>query len=328
MKEARHYEKLDDGRVHCQLCPQDCRIAEGKSGFCRVRHNRGGTLVSLIYGEATSLAVDPIEKKPLYHFHPGAQILSVGTWGCNFRCPFCQNWQISQVQADTRSVRSEDLVALARRESPLGIAYTYNEPFVWYEFVYDTARAMREAGMENVLVTNGYVSEAPLRELLPLVDAMNIDLKSFNDEFYRRLCRGRLEHVLRTLEISRKSTHVEVTFLIIPGENDKEEEFRQMAAWVADHLGSETPMHLSAYTPRYRFRAPSTPASTLEQAKAIFGEKLSYVYLGNVLARDGANTKCHKCGRVLIERAGYSTRVVGLKGRLCAACGADNNIIL
>jgi len=328
MKEARYYEKLDGSRVHCLLCPQDCRIADGKVGFCRVRKNEGGTLYSLIYGEVTSVALDPIEKKPLYHFHPGSDVLSIGTWGCNFRCPFCQNWTISQVQAETRSITSQELVRLARRESPLGIAYTYNEPFIWFEFVFDTAQAMRDAGMKNVLVTNGYVNEAPLRELLPLIDAMNIDLKSFRDEFYQKLCRGRIEHVLRTLEISRKATHIEVTNLVIPGHNDSENEFREMAAWVAERLGPDTPMHLSAHTPRYELKAPPTPPATLLKAREIFAAKLQHVYLGNVLTQNGTSTKCHSCGKVLIERSGYNTRVVGLKGEVCAGCGAENNIVV
>jgi len=327
MKTARFWTRLDGDRVQCHLCPHECTIAEGKTGICRVRKNTKGTLNSLVYGQVTSIALDPIEKKPLYHFYPGSDILSIGTWGCNFRCPFCQNWTISQAQAKTKSVTSGELVSLARRERSIGIAYTYNEPFIWYEFVQDTANAMRTAGMKNVLVTNGYVMPEPLKEILPLIDGMNIDLKSFSDEFYRDLCGGHLEHVLSTLEIARKQTHVEVTNLIIPGKNDTEDEFRQISAWISEHLGADTPVHLSAYFPHYELHAPPTPAATLERASAIFRDKLRHVYVGNIRLQNGSDTKCCSCGDLLVKRDGYSTEVVNLDGNLCATCGSDNNIL-
>lgn len=327
MKEAAYYEKLDGDRVRCRLCPHNCTIGEGRVGICRARRNLGGTLYSEIYEQVTSVAMDPIEKKPLYHFHPGSRILSMGTRGCNFACEFCQNWQISQEDAPTSRLTSRAAVDAARREGSIGISYTYNEPLIWFEYVIETAKLAREAGLVNVLVTNGYANPEPFEELLPYIDAMNMDIKSIRPEFYKRLCHGTLEPVLANAKAASRRTHLEVTNLVIPGHNDTDEEFEQLGRWIAAELGPHIPTHLSAYFPRHRLKAPPTPVETLERAYGIVSKHLRYVYLGNCYSELGAHTLCHNCHAVLIKRRGYSVRIVGLRGTLCAACGAENNIV-
>ncbi len=326
--EALYYEKLDDDRVRCHLCPHECTIGPGKAGLCRQRANEGGTLVSAIYGRVTSAGMDPIEKKPLYHFHPGKPILSVGTNGCNFACLHCQNWSISQEDAPTRALSPPDAVELAAENGSFGIAYTYNEPLIWYEFVLDTSKLAHERGLKNVLVTNGFIQPEPFAELLPFIDALNIDIKSIREEFYREICRGRLGPVLETAKAAKQAAHVEVTNLIIPTHNDSERDLTDLADWVRDNLGADTPAHLSAYTPRYKLNAPPTSTETLERAYEIFAERLQYVYLGNVVADKGSDTDCPKCGAMLIQRRGYSTQVVGLDGAKCAKCGTELNVVI
>jgi len=325
VKEALYYAQRPDGKVECELCPHRCVIEEGRTGICRVRRNEGGRLQSLIYGEVASIAMDPIEKKPLYHFFPGRNILSAGTNGCNFRCSFCQNWQISQQEVARRKIEPAALVATARREGSIGVAFTYNEPLIWHEFVLDVATLTREAGMVNVLVTNGYVNPEPLDGLLPLVDALNIDVKSMRPEFYRKHCGGSLEPVLETCRTAGAKTHVELTNLVIPGENDSPEDFEKLRDWIADNMGGNTPLHLSAYTPRHKFTAPPTPVETLLKAHGICREKLDYVYLGNVMTAEGRDTLCRNCGALLVERRGYHTRITGLTEGRCAKCGSENN---
>jgi len=283
VKEALYYEKLDKQKVHCRLCPHNCVIQDGSRGACGVRIDQGGTLFTEIYGKATSIALDPIEKKPLYHYHPGEYILSIGTKGCNLHCDFCQNWQISQdINVPTQDITSEEIIKKAKAERSFGIAYTYNEPFIWYEFVLDTAKRAKKAGLENVLVTNGFVNMEPLKEMLPFIGAMNIDLKSFNGDFYKKICKGRLEPVLETIKTASKACHVELTTLLIPGENDSEDELKKMVDWVYENTGPETPLHFSRYFPCYKMRIPPTPIESLERAERIAKEKLKYVYLGNV----------------------------------------------
>jgi pyruvate formate lyase activating enzyme len=328
LHEARFYRKLEDNRVQCLLCPQGCTIAPGKTGICLARENHDGTLIAASYGQATSVAMDPIEKKPLYHFHPGADILSIGSWGCNFKCAFCQNWGISQQRAPSDYVPPPDAVKLAKQHRSIGISYTYNEPLVSYEYVYDTSKLAREAGLVNVLVTNGSINPGPLAELLPLIDALNIDIKSIREDFYRRLCHARLQPVLDTCIAARKACHVEVTNLVIPGQNDSEQDLTDLADWIAANLGREMPVHLSAYFPRYQMRERPTPPETLNMAYGIFKQQLDFVYIGNVVASHGSNTTCKSCGQLLIERHGYSVRVLGLRGSTCSKCGAANNIIV
>lgn len=283
MKEALYYEKREKGMVHCHLCPVGCRIPDGRKGACRVRMNHGGVLFTEVYGKTTSIALDPIEKKPLYHYHPGEYILSLGTKGCNLHCDFCQNWHISQdVEVPTEDITSDQIVKKAKSLNSFGIAYTYNEPFIWYEFVLDTAKLAKREGLENVLVTNGYVNMPPLEEILPFIDAMNIDLKSLDEEFYRKICKGRLKPVLDVIKRSVKSCHVELTNLIIPTLNDSEDTIRKLVDWIYENAGPEVPLHFSRYFPCYRMNLPPTPRATLETAQAIAKEKLKYVYLGNV----------------------------------------------
>ncbi len=283
MQEALFYKDTGKGALQCFLCPHLCGIKEGKTGFCGVRTNKGGKLYTANYGRVASVALDPIEKKPLYHYHRGEYILSLGTIGCNLSCLFCQNWSISQqVQTPTEPITPEEAIAKARQVNSFGIAYTYNEPFIWYEFVAETARLAKQQGLKNVLVTNGYVMPEPLRELLPLIDAMNIDLKSIRDEFYRETCCGRVSFVLETIKTSAKSCHVELTNLIIPTLNDSEEDLSALVDWVYENVGDSVPLHFSRYFPCYKMTLPPTPVETLKKAEAIAKKKLKYVYLGNV----------------------------------------------
>lgn len=283
MKEALYYEKLDGRRTHCRLCPHECVIRDGARGFCGIRANKGGILYAESYGKATSIALDPVEKKPLYRYHPGEYILSLGTSGCNFRCQFCQNYSISQdLSAPVRDVTPDQVVKKAEEAGSFGIAYTYNEPFIWYEFVIDTARLAVSRGFCNVLVTNGFVNPQPLEEILPYIGAMNIDLKSMDDDFYKRVCAGRLEPVLGTIKRASRSCHVELTNLIIPTLNDSEDAIGGLVDWVFKEVGPETPLHFSRYFPCYKMSLPPTPVETLKMAEKIAKRKLKYVYLGNV----------------------------------------------
>jgi pyruvate formate lyase activating enzyme len=320
-KEALYYEKLKDDKVRCLLCPHACLITPGKTGICGVRLDRGGTLTSMIYGEISSAGMDPIEKKPLYHFCPGSGIYSVGTVGCSFKCRFCQNHAISQDPGYPTEYRSpDDLAGQARRLGSIGIAYTYSEPLIWFEYVLDACKAARREGLKNVLVTNGYINPEPLRELLPHVDAFNIDLKSFSDDFYRKVAGGRLQPVLDAIaEVAgHGSVCLEVTTLVIPGHNDSVEEMERLTGFLAS-LRRDIPFHLSAYFPRYRFDAPPTPAQTLERLREVARKKLEYVYIGNVAGE--SNTCCARCGSLLVERRGYRVRLVSLEHGKCASCG-------
>lgn len=331
MREAFYYEKKEQNLTACRLCPKMCTIREGKSGFCRVRQNHGGTLYATNYGKVTSYGLDPIEKKPLYHFYPGSFILSFGTVGCNLRCGFCQNWTIAHGDPDAADLTPEQAVEMAQKQLDrgypnVGIAYTYSEPFMWYEFVWDTARLARKAGLKNVLVTNGYVNETPLREILPYIDAMNIDVKGFTDDYYRKNCVGRLEPVLRTVEIAHRECHVELTTLLVTGLNDSEEEIGRLVDWVAS-LDREIPLHFSRYFPNFEMDLPPTPLKTLKRARDIAREKLSYVYIGNAPQLDAGDTYCPECGEELIDRAGYSVRTAGLDGNKCGRCGREIRIV-
>lgn len=357
--EAAHWTALPDRAVRCQLCPLGCRLAEGRDGPCGSRGNRGGRMVPLEYGRLVSAAMDPIEKKPLYHFHPGAPILSIAALGCNLHCQFCQNWTISQRhdgrpggagagrrserggehggeggggkhgggreprdrRAETGDATPAQVVALARDQGSVGIAYTYSEPLVWFEFVRDTAALARAAGLKNVIVTNGFLNEAPLRELLPLIDAANVDLKAMDDAFYRKVCKARLEPVLGTLRLCRElGVHLEVTNLVIPGWNDGDDQLAALVDFVAG-LGRGVPLHFSAYHPAYRFEAPPTPPATLARAAALARAKLDFVYVGNVHVPGTSDTRCPGCGATVIERAGYRARSrLGPNG-VCPDCG-------
>jgi len=322
-------EPLADRRVQCHVCPHECRIAEGGVGICQCRRNFGGELRPLNYAEVTSAAMDPVEKKPLYHFHPGREILSLGTWGCNFKCDFCQNWQISQQRAATQHLTSEAAVALAQQRSSVGIAYTYNEPTVWFEYVLDTVTLARDAGLKNVLVTNGYIRPAPLARLLDAgVDAMNIDLKSFREAFYVKHAKGHLAPVLETIREASRCCHVETTTLLLPGENDSAEEMAELRDWLVENVGPEGPVHLSAYFPQYQCRTPATPLESLMRCRDILRQKLRFVYLGNVMAAGAGNTTCPGCGATAVRRSGYRVDASGLKGSACRACGRELGFVV
>ena len=323
---ASYWETAESEVVRCALCPHACLIPPGRHGRCRVRFNRGGVLELPFHGLLSSIAVDPIEKKPLYHFHPGKNILSVGFVGCSFRCPFCQNHRISQdTSVPTREVSAAELVAMAEQEGSFGIAYTYSEPLVHLEYVLEACRLARARGLKNVLVSNGFVNPQPAEELLGLLDAANIDLKSFNPEFYRQEIGGELEEVKRFLTQARGRIHLEVTTLVIPGRNDGPEEMEAIAAFLAA-LDPAIPLHLSAYHPQYRYTLPPTPPATLSRLAEVARRYLRYVYLGNLGAEE-SDTACRQCAAVLVRRRGYQVSVPGLHDGRCARCGAPAPIV-
>ena len=330
LKEAMYYEKLEDKGVLCRLCPHQCRISPGKYGICRVRNNIEGTLYTHNYGMISAVAMDPVEKKPLYHFFPGKYLLSLGTIGCNFSCKFCQNYHIAQQGAKEDAGRlyeaSESyLLSLCRQEEDcVGIAYTYNEPSVWYEYVLDTAKYMKEKGFKNVLVTNGYIAEKPLMELLPYIDAMNIDVKGFKEEYYSNICGGRLEEVKNTVETAAAKCHVEVTTLVVPGHNDSEDEMEEMCKWLSG-IKPSIPLHLSRYFPMYKMREDPTPVQTLKKLKRAALNYMEYVYIGNLPGEDNG-TYCPQCGALLIKRAG-GIFVEHLDDGICSKCGRTIDII-
>jgi pyruvate formate lyase activating enzyme len=326
MKEALFYDALAGRRVACHLCPHECLIAEGKRGICRVRENRDGVLFALTYERPASVQMDPIEKKPLYHFHPGSRILSLGSVGCNLSCGFCQNWSLVEGDLPRSTLPIDELPDLATKQGSIGVAWTYNEPFIWYEYIMDAGRRVKEAGLANVLVTNGFVNAQPLREMLPLIDAMNIDLKAIDDSFYRKNCKGRVNPVQETIRIADGSCLVEVTNLIIPGQNDSDDQINRLVDFVAS-VNRDIPLHFSRYFPHRSFDAPPTPEETLGRAFEIAHDRLPYVYLGNITLDTGNDTHCPHCGALLVSRRGYRTDVKGLAGNTCARCHTALNII-
>lgn len=285
-KTAMYFNKLEDQKVHCYLCPHNCVINNGKFGVCRARKNIEGNLYSLNYGKITAIALDPIEKKPLYNFNPGANILSVGTFGCNLKCSFCQNWSIAHDEPEVYDTTPEELVTKAKELSAkgnIGIAYTYNEPSIWYEFVYETAKLAKKDGLSNVLVTNGFIGKEAMSELIPFIDAMNIDVKAYTSAFYNDICKGTLDDVKATVELVYSRCHVELTTLIIPTLNDALEEISDMAKWIAS-LSPEIPLHLTRYFPNYKMNnIPPTPKEILVKCREEALKYLDYVYLGNIL---------------------------------------------
>jgi pyruvate formate lyase activating enzyme len=328
LKEARFYERLDHSFVQCRLCPKECRIGDGRAGVCLGRINKGGRLYARSYGQVVSMAVDPIEKKPLYHFYPNSDILSIATYGCNLACPFCQNAEISKNEAPGQYLAPKLLAQLARKERSIGIAYTYTEPLVWFEYLMDTCPLVREAGGKNVLVTNGMLNEAPLRELLPHIDALNIDLKSIRPEFYKDFLKGDLETVKNTIRIAREMCHVELTTLLIPGRNDSEAEIVELVDFVSG-LGSDTVLHFSRYFPHHDLDLPPTPIESLTRAGEIARRRLHYVYLGNVAEEVGGNnTLCPDCGNTLIVRRYFGAQVAGVRDARCAKCGRKVDLVL
>ncbi|MBN2309646.1 MAG: AmmeMemoRadiSam system radical SAM enzyme [Candidatus Hydrogenedentes bacterium] len=315
--------------VQCDLCPKACRIEPGQSGECRIRINLDGKLVAVTYGHPCAVHVDPVEKKPLFHFLPGSGILSIATVGCNLHCKNCQNWQISQENPENTPAHSlppEELPGLARTYGCQSVAYTYTEPVVYYEYTLDGCVKVREAGLRNALVTAGYINRAPMEKLCRYVDAANIDLKFMSDTLYRDICGATLQPVLDTLVLAKSlGVLVEVTNLVIPTLNDSDDDIRALCHWIAANMGRETPLHFSRFHPDYRMRnLPPTPAATLDRAKEIAcAEGLYHVYIGNILRPDGESTYCHECGRLLVERRGFEVLQNHIDVGACPDCGTE-----
>lgn len=331
-KKAMLYEELPGDRVRCNVCQWRCVINPSKLGVCRMRINRDGTLYTMNYAEVSSIANDPIEKKPLFHFFPGTFVFSLGTWGCNFHCKDCQNWEISCVDIPATSQQLSPVreVELTKKNRCAGIAWTYNEPTVWFEYTLDSAMLAKENGLYTVYVTNGYITPEALDTIGPYLDAWRVDIKGFSDGFYRQLAkipqwRGILDVAKRAQE--KWDMHVEVVTNIIPTMNDDEEQLKGIATWTRDNLGELTPWHVTRFYPMHNLTHLSpTPVSTLEKAYQI-GKKvgLKFVYLGNVPGHEYENTKCYSCGNLNVRRIGYNTEVVGLDGSRCKSCGAELN---
>ncbi|MFQ5861976.1 MAG: AmmeMemoRadiSam system radical SAM enzyme [Candidatus Brocadiales bacterium] len=324
--EAMYYKKLEDVRVECQLCPRGCKIADLERGYCGVRENRGGTYYTLVHSRVCALHVDPIEKKPFFHYLPGTPALSIATAGCNVECKFCQNWQISQFrpeQVDSIKLTPNDVIEHAKKSYSPTIAYTYSEPVIFYEFMYDTARAARQEGISSVVVSNGYIKEEPLVELCKYLDAVKIDLKAFTEKFYKETCSGELEPVLETLlTLKRLGMWFELVVLIVPTLNDGEKELKEMCNWVYNELGPDVPVHFSRFHPTYKIKnLPPTPVRTLERARGIALEAgLNFAYIGNVPGHEGENTYCPDCKEVVIKRVGYTIVHNTIRDGKCHNC--------
>ncbi len=329
--EAYLYELLEDKNVRCNLCNHRCLIKEGNRGICGVRENQNGILKSLVYGKLIAQHVDPIEKKPLYHVLPGSLSYSIATVGCNFKCRFCQNADIAQLPADRKGMiigdlySPQDVVSAAQQANCRSIAYTYTEPTVFFEYAYDTAKLAHEKGILNVFVTNGYMTSEAVHMIRPYLDAANVDLKAFNDDFYKEQCSAKRKHVMETLRLMKSlGIFVEVTTLLIPTLNDKKGELQQLASFIADSLGPETPWHISRFHPTYKLTdRPSTPAESIHQARRIgLDAGLRYVYSGNLPGDEGENTVCYSCGQLLIERWGYRISKNVITNGKCPKCDA------
>lgn len=329
LKEAMFYEKLEESTVSCHLCPHHCKINESKRGICGVRENKDGVLYSLVYGKMVARAIDPIEKKPLFHFYPGSTSFSIATVGCNFRCKNCQNFDISQMPKDEKRIVGEDIsppeiVAAAKHYNCRSISYTYTEPTIYFEYAYDIAKLAHEAGISNVFVSNGYTTEEAIRALAPYLDAINVDLKGLSEELYHKNCGGHLHPVLDAIKLYKSlGVWVEVTTLVIPTLNDSEEDFRGIAEFIKS-VGVDIPWHISQFYPTYKLTdLPSTPVTTLHEARDIGLEVgLRYVYEGNVPSAGGENTCCYNCGTLLIRRYGFQILENNMSNSKCPNCGA------
>ncbi len=336
MHEALLYEKLSDSRVGCNICQWHCKISPDKFGVCRMYHNKDGILYNMNYAMASSVNVDPIEKKPLYHFHPGSLCYSLGSWGCNFHCQHCQNWEIScveltqTIEASSRKIPPEAAIKYTKDSRCQGIAWTYNEPTMWFEYTLDSAKLAKQNKLYTVYVTNGYMTPEALDVIGPYLDAWRVDVKGFSDAFYRDLAKvPRWRGILEAAERAKHkwNMHVEVITNIIPTMNDDDEQLQGIAGWIHDKLGELTPWHVTRFYPQHNLmNVPPTPVSTLERACEI-GKKagLKFIYTGNVPGHKNENTICYSCGKLVVQRAGYQTKVVGLKDSKCQFCGAELN---
>lgn len=326
MKEALYYNKLKNKDVKCELCPWLCVIKQDKRGMCGVRKNVEGKLYSLVYSRPCAVHVDPIEKKPLYHFMPGARAFSIATIGCNFFCEFCQNWQISKADANNINKIYEELepkkvIELCKKHNCNIMSYTYTEPTIFYEYMLDIAKLAKKNNIKNTIVSNGYINEAPLRELCKFLNGANIDLKAFTNEFYKRVCKGTLEPVLKSLKILKEEgVWLEVTNLIVPGLNDDLGKIEEMCKWISKELGRDVPLHFSRFHPDYKMTDKEpTPMETLEKARKIAEKYLDYVYLGNIGGE--SNTQCPKCKGTVIQRGIFSPSENKAKNGKCPKCG-------
>ncbi|MBI4834637.1 MAG: AmmeMemoRadiSam system radical SAM enzyme [Planctomycetes bacterium] len=326
LHEAMFYEKLPDKKIKCTICPRYCVVSPGNRGYCRNKENREGIYYTLAHSKACSTAIDPVEKKPLFHFLPGRRAFSLATAGCNFQCQNCQNWQISQ--SDPDKLKSQDLfpqtiVTICREKEIPVIAFTYSEPTVFYEYMHDTAKIARGNGIASVMISNGYINEKPLKRLCQELSAVKIDLKSFSDEFYRKICGGQLQPVLDTLLTLKKiGIWFEIVTLIIPSLNDSEGEIEKMCLWIKENLGTNIPLHFSRFTPTYKLtNLPQTPVSTLVKAYNIARTTgLNFVYLGNVSPHDYESTYCPNCKTTLIKRTAFDVKTISLKNGKCSSC--------
>jgi pyruvate formate lyase activating enzyme len=329
MQEALYYKQLDWKEVGCLLCPHGCKLKSGQYGKCRTRVNRDGKLYSESYGIISAISSDPVEKKPLYHFQPGSRILSIGSFGCNLTCDFCQNCEISQIDQKIFSQHPcrdpEDIVGKAQlHRNNIGLAYTYNEPTVYYEYMIRCAALIKEKNLRNVMVTNGYINSSPLEDLFPFMDAFNVDLKSFRNNFYKKRSGASLKPVLETIgKIARSGLHLELTFLIIPGYNDDEKEWEEMISWISDNCGRGAILHVNRYFPHFKMNTPPTPLSTIERFISLARTRIDYVYPGNTPQLNN-HTYCPSCENLLIERILYSSTVKGIgPGGYCIRCNHE-----
>jgi pyruvate formate lyase activating enzyme len=326
MKVASYYSEMADSKVRCELCPHFCSVSEGKSGICKVRTNKEGKLISDVYGFPVALHSDPIEKKPLYHYYPGMQILSLGTYGCNMFCVFCQNCDISQSGMKNHDRHSfvppEKIIDQAlRTENNIGIAYTYNEPAVFFEYMTDIAVLAAKNDLKNVVVTNGFINPKPLSLLLDITDAYNIDIKFFSDKSYRHFTGGSLKTVLQTIQdVAKAGKHLELTHLLIPGLNSNEQEFKNLVHWIASELGPDIPLHISRYFPGNKLSQQPTPPELLKDFYALAAESINHVYLGNLADSFGRDTICQRCGTAVVSRYAYRVITDGLDTSGCCTC--------
>jgi pyruvate formate lyase activating enzyme len=326
--EAQFYETLGDKSVRCGLCPRHCQVPDGQRGYCGVRENQGGRYATLVYGRCSAANLDPIEKKPFFHVHPGTKAYSIATVGCNLHCKFCQNWDIAQAGPEELTGpyrRPEDIAEAARRSGAKTLAYTYNEPTIFYEYMTDCARAARTLGLDSIVVSNGFIAEAPQKVLLPLVKAVKVDLKAFTPSFYSGVCDGLLEPVLASLKrLAASGVWLEIVCLLIPTLNDNPDETRRMAAWVVKELGPNVPLHFTRFHPMYRLKnLPPTPPEMLLRARAVAMEEgCRFVYSGNVPGLEGQDTLCPACRKPVIRRYGHRILENTLKAGACSACGA------